>query len=113
MKYRWAESEETTNSVETKPKTLFMEFSGEVEQEKLQAFIGEIQDDLYRAKGFFRITGKGWNQVDLVGHRIDIRPCPEKPVSEMVFISKIGPAVIRKIFGAWEDKVGLPMQLKN
>ncbi len=113
MKYRWAESEETTNSVETKPKTLFMEFSGEVEQEKLQAFIGEIQDDLYRAKGFFRITGKGWNQVDLVGHRIDITPCPEKSVSEMVFISKIGPAVIRKIFGAWEDKVGLPMQLKN
>lgn len=31
----------------------------------------------------------------------------------MVFISKDWPAVIRKIMSAWEETVGLPMQLKN
>ena len=30
LQYKWAESEETTNTVETKPKTLFMDFSGEI-----------------------------------------------------------------------------------
>lgn len=33
MQYRWAEGEETTNSEETKPKTLFLNFEGEVELE--------------------------------------------------------------------------------
>ena len=113
MQYRWAESEETTNSEETKPKTLFMEFSGEVELEKLERFLTDIQDDLYRAKGFFQLSGRGWSQVDLVGRRIDVKPCPEKEGSHMVFISRIGPAIIKKILPAWEREVGLPMKLKN
>lgn len=113
LQYRWAESEETTNSVETKPKTLFMDFEGEVKEDDLHAFISSIWDDLYRAKGFFRIAGRGWSQVDLVGHRIDIKPCEEKELSQFVFISKIGPQIIRRILPAWEEKVGLPMKLRN
>ena len=49
----------------------------------------------------------------LVGHQIDVKPCPEKEHSQMVFISKIGPAAIRKIMSAWEEEVGLPMKLRN
>lgn len=113
LKYQWAESEETTNTVETKPKTLFMDFEGEILEESLEAFISTIWDDLYRAKGFFRITGKGWSQVDLVGHRIDIKPCEPKELSQFVFISKVGPQIIREILPAWEEKVGLPMKLRN
>lgn len=113
MKYQWAENEETTNSEETKPKTLFMDFSGEVELGKMKKFLSVIQDDLYRAKGFFLLSGQGWSQIDLVGHQIDVKPCPEKEHSQMVFISKIGPAAIRKIMSAWEEEVGLPMKLRN
>ena len=113
LQYQWAEPEATTNTVETKPKTLFMDFEGEVKEEALNNFITAIQDDLYRAKGFFRIEGRGWSQVDLVGHRIDIKPCEEKELSQFVFISKIGPQIIKKILPAWEEKVGLPMKLRN
>lgn len=113
LKYRWAESEETTNSAETKPKTLFMDCPGEVDQEKLESFLREIENDLYRAKGFFEISGKGWSQVDLVGHIIDVKACPPKEMSQMVFISKIGPEIIKKIIPAWENKVGIPMKLRN
>lgn len=113
MQYKWAEGEETTNSEETKPKTLFLNFEGELEQERLEQFLVEVEGDLYRAKGFFRLKDQGWNQVDVVGRKIDYKPCEPKEVSQMVFISKIGPAVIKKIFAAWESHVGLPMQLKN
>lgn len=50
MQYRWAEGEETTNSEETKPKTLFLNFEGEVELEKLEYFLQAVEADLYRAK---------------------------------------------------------------
>lgn len=113
LQYQWAENEDTTNSEETKPKTLFLNFEGEVEQAKLESFLTAVADDLYRAKGFFRLSESGWNQVDLVGHTIDVKPCPEQPMSQMVFISKIGPAVIKKLMTAWQETVGLPMQLKN
>ncbi|GAA6513825.1 metalloregulator ArsR/SmtB family transcription factor [Merdimmobilis hominis] len=113
MQYQWAEGEETTNSEEAKPKTLVLQFEGEVEREKLERFLAEIEADLYRAKGFFHLKGQGWNQVDLVGQQVDCTPCEEKEISQMVLISKIGPAVIKKIFSAWESQVGLPMQLKN
>ncbi len=113
MQYRWAEGEDTTNSEESKPKTLTLSFDGEVQESGLRAFLTALQDSLYRAKGFFRIAGRGWSQVDLVGRIVDIRPCPEKEASHMVLISKIGPEIIRKILPAWEETVGLPMKLKN
>lgn len=113
MRYQWAENEETTNSEETKPKTLFLNFEGEVPQEKLTNFLLTLAPDLYRAKGFFRLQAKGWHQVDLVGNRVDIKPCPEQPKSQMVFISKTGTALIRRLFSVWEQEVGLKMELKN
>lgn len=111
--YQWAEGEETTNTVETKPKTLFMEFEGEIEKEKLIAFLDEIIPDLYRVKGFFKLEGTGWNQVDVVGKKIDFKETEEFEKSQLVFISKIGPAIIKKIFAAWEQNVGVAMKLKN
>lgn len=113
IQYKWAEAEESTNSVETKPKTLFLNFEGEIEKEKLTAFLEDMTDDVYRMKGFFNIKGEGWNQVDVVGKKIDYKPCNDKGSSQLVFISKKGPTIIKKIFFGWEDRVGLEMKLKN
>ncbi|QQQ86796.1 GTP-binding protein [Peptacetobacter hiranonis] len=113
VQYKWAEAEESTNSVETKPKTLFLNFEGEIEKEKLTAFLEDMTDDVYRMKGFFNLKGEGWNQVDVVGKKIDYKPCNDKGSSQLVFISKKGPAIIKKIFSSWEDRVGLEMKLKN
>ena len=111
--YQWAEGEESLNLKENKPKTLFLNFEDEVEREKLIAFFQPVIPSIYRSKGFFRIRGEGWMQVDVVGSRIDFKPCDPCEISQLVFISKIGPAVIKEIMTAWQTHVGLPMKLKN
>ena len=113
MLYQWAEGEDSSNTPETKPKTLFMEFENTVDKEKLNAFLDEIIPMVYRVKGFFNLTEGGWHQVDVVGKRIDYKTCEEYPVSQLVFISKIGPAIIKPLMAAWENHVGSPMKLKN
>ena len=111
--YQWAEGEESLNIKENKPKTLFMDFDGEVAQDKLVAFFQPLIPSIYRSKGFFRIAGQGWMQVDVVGSKIDFKPCDPCEISQLVFISKVGPAVIKTIMDAWQTHVGLPMKLKN
>lgn len=113
MKYKWAECEETTNSAATKPKTFSMNFTGEVEKEKLEAFLEKIEPDVYRVKGFFKVKEEGWKKIDVVGKKLDYAPYEEQPQSELVFISKIGIALIRELANAWEEYVGLPMKLNN
>lgn len=113
MKYKWAECEETTNSAATKPKTFSMNFTGEVEKEKLEAFLEKIEPDVYRVKGFFKVKEEGWKKIDVVGKKLDYAPYEEQPQSELVFISKIGIALIRELANAWEECVGLPMKLNN
>lgn len=113
MKYKWAECEETTNSAATKPKTFSMNFTGEVEKEKLEAFLEKIEPDVYRVKGFFKVKEEGWKKIDVVGKKLDYAAYEEQPQSQLVFISKIGIALIREISEVWEACVGLPMKLNN
>ena len=47
------------------------------------------------------------------GSLIDYKACGAFERSQLVFISKIGPMVIKKIFSAWEEHVGSEMKLKN
>lgn len=113
LAYQWAESEETTNSVETKPKSVFMEYDGQVEKEKLDGFLKDVSPELHRVKGFCNLTESGWTQVDMVGALIDYKESEAFEKSQLVFISKTGPAVIRTILSAWEEHVGTEMKLKN
>lgn len=111
--YQWAECEETTNSIETKPKSIFLEYDGQVEKEKLHTFLEKIAADVHRVKGFCNLKEIGWTQVDVVGTLIDYKESEVFEKSQLVFISKIGPAVIRNIMSAWETCVGTEMKLKN
>lgn len=113
MKYRWAECEDTTNSAENKPKTFSMNFNGEIEKEKLEAFLERIEPEVYRVKGFFKVEKEGWEKIDVVGKKIDYAPYEEQAQSQIVFISKVGITLIRTIMSAWEECVGLPMKLNN
>ena len=113
MVYQWAECRETTNSIETKPKSIFMEYDGTVEKEKLHAFLQAIAADVHRVKGFCNLEECGWTQVDVVGALIDYKESEEFEKSQLVFISKIGPMVIKKILAAWQECVGSEMKLRN
>lgn len=113
MIYRWAECEETTNSAENKPKSVFLEYDGTVKQEQLTGFLQAVAPQLHRAKGFCNLEGCGWNQVDVVGTLIDYKPSESFEKSQLVFISKVGPAVIKTILDAWKANVDTQMKLKN
>ena len=111
--FQWTSDEESTNTAETKPKTLILEYDGEAEEEKLDRFLEIMAPDTYRMKGFCKLKGRGWTQVDVVGSRIDQKPGEEFACSQLVLISRIGSQIIRPIFAEWEKTVGIPMRLKN
>lgn len=103
LKYTYKEGEETTNSPDNKPKTLNMTYSGEVTKEKLSEFINIISKDCFRIKGFFKLED-GFYQVDAVNSKLDYKKIDtEREKSQLVFISKIGPKIIKPIFTAWEN----------
>lgn len=112
MALRWAECEDSFNTVENKPKTISMESLAVVPKDVFLTFLTAIQSACYRVKGFYRLE-EGWHQIDVVESLIDFKPCTEKEVSELVFLSKIGPQVIRVIDQAWKEIIGKPMKLKN
>lgn len=111
MKYAWAEDEETTNSVDSKPKTLSLTYNGVVEKSKLTNFLNLISKDAYRIKGFCNLQD-GINQVDIVNRRIDYKLIDREEENSLVIISKIGPQIIKPIFAAWESEVGIEMKLR-
>jgi G3E family GTPase len=113
MKNQWVESEDTTNTVENKPKTIGLTYAGEIKKEELTAFLKAVCTDCYRIKGFFKLED-GWNQVDVVNNKIDYKISDTKEKeSTLVFISKIGPNVIRKVFSSWNEIIGKEMKLSN
>lgn len=108
----WLGVEETTNTPENRPKTLTLNYDKDITKEKLNEFLDIIKKDCYRIKGFFKLHD-GWNQVDVVGNRIDYKLTDHNAEeSELVIISKIGNQVIRPIFNTWERIVGDKMKLK-
>jgi len=112
MQLQWAECEASLNSPENKPKSIFLECTEPVEAKALHAFLQAVLPDCYRIKGFFE-TEAGWLQVDVVERLIDYRQCEKKGISQLVFLSKIGPQVIRSIDSAWKANVPQPMKMKN
>ncbi|MCF6464365.1 CobW family GTP-binding protein [Clostridium sp. Cult2] len=108
----WLGVEDSTNTPENRPKTLILTYEGKLTKEKLTQFIDTIKEDCYRVKGFFQLED-GWNQVDVVGKRIDYRPTDKgEESSQLVIISKVGPQIIRPIFNTWEEIIGEKMILR-
>ena len=108
----WVDSEESLNTVDNKPKTISLLCTESVEKGQFQQFLQAVLPECYRIKGFF-LLDRSWTQVDVVEERIDYKPCPEKEISELVFLSKVGPKVIRSIDEAWKKYMVVPMKLKN
>lgn len=112
MTLQWAECEDSHNTVDNKPKTISLESPAVLSKEMLIEFLKRVLPDCYRIKGFFHLKD-GWHQVDVVEKLIDFKPCAEREISQLVFLSKIGPMVIRTIDGAWKEVINQPMKLRN
>ena len=90
-----------------------MEIYDEVDNNQLAKFLNEIIPSVYRIKGFLNIKGIGRQQVDVVGTKIDFKECGDSSNAQLVFISKVGPAIIKSILSSWNDNVEAGMKLKN
>ena len=94
-------------------------FNGQVTKEELTEFLNSVSENSYRIKGFFKLQD-GWNQVDVVNRKIDYKLSPleeaESPLgeaeSQLVFISKIGPNIIKPIIDNWKGIIGQEMKLR-
>ncbi len=111
--YGGSDSEETTNMVENKPKTISLQTESSVSVDVLKRFLDSVSENCHRIKGFVNLENDGFSQVDVVGGRIDIVKSNDYPLSQIVFISKIGPAIIKEVFNNWNEIVGIKMELKN
>ena len=113
LKYDWCEAEESTNSRDSRPKTIFINVKQAVDKKEFMAFLKAIGPKVLRVKGFTDIAGQGMCQVDVVGKVMAIRPTELQEKAQLVFISAKGPVVIKDVFTAWKENVSSPMELKN
>lgn len=103
------------NTPENKPKTFSMQFDGkEMTQQAFTEFLDTVSKDAYRIKGFVQLAD-GSYQFDVVGRLIDYAESDNKfEQSTAVFISKIGPQLIRVVNDAWQELLPhVPMKLAN
>lgn len=112
MALKWSENEDSLNTVDNKPKTIMLESEDILSKEELDKFLKAVLPDCYRIKGFFHLD-EGWMQVDVVEKLIDYKPYQKREISQLVFLSKIGPKVIRTIDNNWKKLVGKQMNLRN
>lgn len=105
--------EDSTNTVENKPKTISMIINEPISRDELISFLRKVSDNCYRIKGPVQLED-GEVEVDVVNDRIDLRePTTEHNEARLVFISKVGPAVIRTVNNAWKEIVNKSMKLQN
>ena len=108
-------NEASHNTPENKPKTFSMQFDEKsVSQAAFTDFLNSIAPSAYRVKGYVQLQ-EGDYQFDVVGNLIDYTESPNKfEQSTVVFISKIGPQLIKTVSDTWKAVFEtIPMKLSN
>ena len=85
-----AESEETTNTYESRPNTFIVHCDEPVEKAKLIQFIQAIAPESYRIKGFANTVEEGVVEVSGVVNNLIISPWDHEEKTEIVVISSVG-----------------------
>lgn len=101
------------NTPENKPKAFSLSYEGLLKQASLVAFLEEVCGEAYRIKGFVELE-EGTKEVHVVGRVINWNEAVQPfEISTLVFISKIGPQLIKRVDEAWKKHIGLPMKMAN
>ena len=112
LAHQWAACDASTNTIDNKPKTFSLECEEPVSGATLRDFLRMVQPECYRIKGDVLLE-EGWHQVDMVEKLVDYVPCQPRELTQLVFLSKVGPKLIRTVDAAWKVTVCKPMRLKN
>lgn len=65
--------EETSNTVDNKPKNIVIKFKAQPAMQQVRDFLANMGSHFYRIKGFVEIENR-WYKVDLVNNTVDIVP---------------------------------------
>lgn len=115
LKSNTIRNEASHNTPENKPKTFSMQFETTgLSQMQFTTFLERIAPSAYRVKGYVQLSEADY-QFDVVGILIDYTPSPNKfEKSTVVFISKIGPQLIKVVNDTWNELfTNIPMKLSN
>lgn len=98
------EDRDTTNTVESRPKTFIIKSAAPVDLEALEGFLETLAPQAYRIKGFAH-TKDGVKEVSAVRERIRVSPWDaEVPAMELVVISAVGIRMMSLIAAALNRK---------
>ena len=109
---------ETTNTVDTKPKTFTMNIRSKISHSELNSFLEEIGPMVYRVKGFTQVEGN-MMKIDMVGSMIDIEKSTQTwDKSTLVFLTKkredlTVPQILKGIVDAWKKNTTADMKMMN
>lgn len=93
-------AQETTNTEQTRPKTVTLVTDEEITEEKLKQFLDEITPSTYRVKGFVKVCG-GTREVSAVGTYAAIRQWPVGVAeTNLVIISSVGIRIVSIVLEA-------------
>ncbi len=109
---RTAACEASLNTNENKPKTFSLSCGDVLPSASFMSFLEACLTDAFRIKGTVHLD-TGWRQVDTVEKLIDLKETEAQNESTLVFLSKIGPELIRTVDRAWKTQDLPPMKLKN
>lgn len=94
--YFYIEDEDSTNTIESKPRTAIVSFVKEPSLGQLRRFLEEVHSHYHRIKGFIQIESQ-WFKVDGVNSQIEIEPFDEALIdhefdglNELVMLSSQG-----------------------
>ena len=107
-----AANEASLNTNENKPKTFSLSCGDVLPSASFMSFLEACLTDAFRIKGTVHLD-TGWRQVDTVEKLIDLKETEAQNESTLVFLSKIGPELIRTVDRAWKTQDLPPMKLKN
>ena len=97
------EGRESTNTVDSRPRSFSLKVIKTVEKEPLTAFLKVVGKHAYRIKGFIN-TPEGNIEISCVGDTVQLLPWEkEVPLKEIVVISAIGPKIIKLIVDAMAE----------
>ncbi|MFO7887577.1 MAG: GTP-binding protein [Eubacteriales bacterium] len=95
-------SEESTNTQESRPKTLVLKSNEVLDENSLYNFLEEMGEVTYRIKGFAN-TNNGSKEISVVGKNVNIVKWSKVEKTEIVFISSVGIKIISQISKKWKN----------
>lgn len=107
------EDSSTVNTVESRPYGGILTLHGECDPVKMQDFLQELSDTIYRVKGFFT-SSDGYYLVSAVESDIEITKQVEvKEKNQLVLITEYSPALEEWIEEKWNRYFDAPIDLRE